>query len=130
MNLTRRKLQYAANNNTKVAYENSEDNREHGVLTVDSFSHLIKHHDGSLLLKPLEDLLIKNSDDETELLSIVKESENTCDAFLDWYKYWALSKDLNTLVQAPYEVVEELIFQGYDVFSWIELGEALDTNTQ
>tara|TARA_R110000851_G_C12650423_1_gene520117 strand:- start:46 stop:450 length:405 start_codon:yes stop_codon:yes gene_type:complete len=118
-----------AQGNPYVEWLRPEDKQKIQVkLSISDFDFLIKRKKGRLLLKPQEDLLLEAVSECSELDLIIEEMEHCCDAYRDWATIWQENFDKDKLLQAPYELIEDLIIRGYDVFNWIHKEKALDVN--
>jgi hypothetical protein len=118
-----------AEGNPYVEWLRPEDKQKIQVkLSISDFNFLIRIKKGRLLLKPQEDLLLEAVSECSELDLIIEEMEHCCDAYRDWATIWQENFDKDKLLQAPYELIEELIIRGYDVFNWIDKEKALNVN--
>ncbi len=79
------------------------------------------------LLKQLSSLTEERTDSQYSTLieEIIKEAKQTCDAYDEWLEIFIDDPDPSRILQAPYEVVQELLAQKFDVFGLIDKGLAL-----
>lgn len=79
------------------------------------------------LLRSLSSLTEERTDSQysTPIEQIVKEAEQHCDAYDEWLEIFIDDPDPSRILQAPYEVVQELLAQKFDVFCLIDRGLAL-----
>lgn len=83
------------------------------------------------ILRPLSDLIPVEEDDINDmvLINLVNGADQHCDAYDEWRDSYLDNPEQMRILQAPYEVFEELIKQHYDVFGLIPAGLAIDVNT-
>jgi len=79
------------------------------------------------LLRPLSSLTEERQfgDYWSEIEEIVKESEQHCDAYDEWLEIFIDDPEPHRILQAPFEVVQELLKRNFDVFGLIDRGLAL-----
>lgn len=78
-------------------------------------------------LQPLSSLTEERTDSQYSTLieQIVKECEQHCDAYDEWLEIFIDDPDPSRILQSPYEVVQELLAQKFDVFGLIDRNLAL-----
>lgn len=76
------------------------------------------------MLRPLSDLTEEREFGEynMKLEEIVTESEQYCDAYDEWLEIFIDDPDTSIILQAPYEVVQELLKWHFDIFGLIDKG--------
>jgi hypothetical protein len=77
------------------------------------------------LLCPLSDLTKEDKDGLIKIYDIIMWCEGNCDAYEDWADIFCEIPSEELIIQAPYEVVQELLKQHFDVFGLIEQGLAI-----
>lgn len=97
------------------------DNEKH---ELDTTSLLIS--DIKLILIPLCELMDEVKPEEARIEKIVRETLNHCDAYDEWMEFYIDNPEPSRILQAPFEVVQELIKQQYDVFNLIPSGQVID----
>jgi len=129
MNYSYNRVIRFAEGNPYVEWLREEDKQKIQVkLCISDFEFLIRRKKGKLLLKPQIELLLETVPECSELDLIIEELPNVCDAYREWASIWQEEHNKDKLIQAPYELIEDLIIRGYDVFNWIDSEKALDVN--
>ncbi|MCM8906791.1 hypothetical protein [Tenacibaculum finnmarkense] len=129
MSYDKHKIHQFANEGIKVQWLRDDNQKIQQDLTFSDYDFLIRKKKGKLLLKPIEDLLVEVLPGRCELDKIICQLDNVCDAYRQWALYWQELRDYKEkMMQAPYELIERLAKEGYDVFNWISSGDALDVN--
>ena len=77
------------------------------------------------ILRPMSDLFMTDEDISCDLMDIVMGCDQYCDAYGEWYESYINNPETIRLLQAPYEVFEELVKQMYDVYDLIGQGLAI-----
>jgi len=80
------------------------------------------------ILRPMSDLESPADGYSVILEKMVREAENHCDVYDEWMDSYFENKG-NRILQAPFEIIDELFKQHYDVFGLIPAGLAIDINT-
>lgn len=81
------------------------------------------------ILHPLSELMNEDSLESPKIESIVNELPGHCDAYDEWLNVFIESPDQFRLMQAPFELILELIKQQFDVFGLLESGQATNKTT-
>lgn len=83
------------------------------------------------ILRPLSDLIpVEDGEiDDYVLIQLVDSADQPCDAYDEWRDSYFDNPDPSRILQAPYEVFQELLKQHYDVFNLIPAGLAIDINS-
>ncbi|TDS14757.1 hypothetical protein [Sphingobacterium paludis] len=84
------------------------------------------------ILRPLSDLtkeIEHNGEIKTKIEFLVLETDTYCDAYQEWLESFLDNPEQSRIVQAPYEVFNELVKEHFDVFGLIAAGLAVDMNT-
>lgn len=99
------------------------------VLTSDSCTFFLLYC--KPILRPMSDLIPIEDDEINDmvLIKLVNETAQHCDAYDEWRDSYFDNPEPERILQAPYEVFEELLKQHFYVFGLIEKGLAIDINT-
>ncbi len=89
------------------------------------------------ILKPLSDLIPNTYDeynvvdgvDDSMLIGLIQNLNQHCDAYEEWMDSYFDNPEPSRILQAPYEFIQVLFEQHYDVFDLIPQGLAIDINT-
>ena len=80
------------------------------------------------VLQPIENLSGLIVDGKFHLELLVESTDQHCDAYDEWMDSYFDNPSHEKLLQAPYEVMEKLLMENYDVFNWIKEGFAVSKN--
>lgn len=108
-------------NSKKKKYVPELNNRDNCV------GHGFKYNEVQLLLCPLSNLMKQTDDGYSYLIGkIVGRCEQFCDAYDEWLAIFIDDPNPSRIFQAPYEVVQELLKEKFDIFGLIESGHAIE----
>lgn len=124
MNYNESRIIQFANNSIKVQWIRDDNQKIKVDLTLSDYDFLIRNKNAKLLLKPLTEDVFNN---DGVVDSIVDELD-IWDAYCQWLDIWQERVWKYKIKYAPFVLVERLIKNGYDVFNWIQSGDALDVN--
>jgi len=89
------------------------------------------------ILRPLSDLIPNTYDEynvvdgieDSILITMIESLPQHCDAYDEWMESYFDNPEPSRILQAPYEFIQVLFEQHYDVFDLISQGLAIDINT-
>jgi hypothetical protein len=130
-------LKCSANNGCFVNHSLSGLINEIAVFDFENGEQDFRLGDFKPILKPLSDLTPYENGEldgmgETNDLILIRLVESTsqhCDAYDEWRDSYFDNPIQERILQAPYEVFDELTKQHFDVFGLIDAGLAIDINT-
>ncbi len=97
---------------------NNNDNSDLCITDVkESNGYNFKIWNFKPILYPLSRLTKESFNDNTYIENIVLDSEQHCDAYDEWLESYIDNPDPDRIMQAPYEILHELVKQHYNVFN-------------